>query len=71
MNDEINISAKGSTIAHGNSSVINSNNSNSGNTFNETIIIKKAKRTAFWTSLVVGIISSLIATLIFEYLIRS
>ena len=71
MNDNVKIKAKGSTIATEGSIVQNSNNTNSGNIYNETTIIQKARKTAFWVSLIVGIISSLIATLIFEYLIRN
>jgi len=50
--------------------VINSNNANNSKVINEQKILRDVKKTSFWISFVTGVIASIIASCIFEYIIK-
>lgn len=45
-----------------------SNNANDSTVVNNSKIISQAKKQAFWVSLVTGVLSSLIASLVFHFI---
>ena len=55
----------GSIVANGN--VIGSVNANRSKVDNDSAILEKARKQSFWISLIVGIVSSLIASIIFYW----
>lgn len=64
MIDNIN----GSIIAGGN--VEESVNANNSNVINKQKILRDVKKTSFWISFLTGIVSSMIASCVFEYIIK-
>lgn len=55
----------GSIVAGGN--VVGSVNANKSKVDNDSAILEKARKQSFWISLIVGVISSLIASSIFYW----